>query len=84
MRISGKASYAINKLDGSGFTDVRKRLNAELSLYYIPPFGRETGVFATVGYYGEDPYKIYFNQQYGFVRLGFTMGYTRYDEDVRK
>jgi hypothetical protein len=84
LRISGQASYAINKLDGSGLTDVRKRLNAELSLYYIPPFGHDTGVFVTVGYYGEDPYNIYFNQQYGFVRLGITVGYTRYDEDVRK
>ncbi len=84
LRVSGQASYSINRLNGFGFTDVRKRLNAELSLYYIPPFGHDTGIFATVGYYGEDPYNIYFNQQYGFVRLGITVGYTRYDEDVRK
>ncbi|CAN5512608.1 hypothetical protein BH09BAC4_BH09BAC4_22880 [soil metagenome] len=84
FRISGQASYAVNKLNGAGLPDVRRRLNAELSVYYIPPFGHDTGVFITVGYYGEDPYNIYFNQQYGFVRLGISAGYTRYDEDVRR
>jgi hypothetical protein len=84
IRIIVKASYAVNRLDNFGLASVRKRLNTELSVYYIPPFGRETGLFATVGYYGEDPYNIYFNNSYAFVRLGIAVGFTRYDEDVRK
>jgi hypothetical protein len=84
LRLNAQASYAVDHLNGWGIGSLKRRLNAEVSAYYIPPFSRDTGVFATVGYYGEDPYNIYFTDRYFFVRIGFTVGYLRYDEDLRK
>ncbi|AQG78770.1 hypothetical protein AWR27_05175 [Spirosoma montaniterrae] len=84
LRVSLQASYALNTLEGWTLAAVRRRLNAELTLWYIPPFSRDAGVFTTVGYYGEDPYNIYFNDRYAFVRLGIAAGFTRYTNEVRK
>ncbi|WP_375448628.1 hypothetical protein [uncultured Fibrella sp.] len=84
MRVTLQASYAVNQLDGWSLTAAQRRLNVELSVWYIPAFSRDAGIFATAGYYGEDPYNIYFNDRYAFVRLGIAAGFTRYTDELRK
>jgi hypothetical protein len=34
-------------------------------------------LMAAVGYYGEDPYNIYFRDQYAFLRFGISTGFIR-------
>jgi hypothetical protein len=84
LRVTLQASYAVNKLDNWTLSAAQRRLNAELSLWYIPSFSRDTGVFTTIGYYGEDPYNIYFNDRYAFIRFGIAAGFTRYTDELRK
>ncbi len=50
----------------------RRRLNAEATAVYIPRFMSQTGLFVTVGYYGEDPYNIWYLHRYPFVRAGIA------------
>jgi hypothetical protein len=83
FRTTLQASYATNPLTDWPLSAAQRRLNAELTLFYIPPFSRDAGVFVTGGYYGEDPYNIYFNDCYAFVRLGIAVGFTRYTGAVR-
>ncbi len=84
LRVSLQASYAVNALDEWAFGAIRRRLNAELTLWYVPPFSHDAGVFTTVGYYGEDPYNIYFNDRYAFVRFGIAAGFSRYTNEPRR
>ncbi|MEZ0539308.1 hypothetical protein [Fibrella arboris] len=84
FRLSLQASYAVNNLAGWGVAAAQRRLNVELSAWYIPAFSRDTGIFATAGYYGEDPYNIYFNDRYTFIRFGIAAGFTRYSDEIRK
>lgn len=83
LRVTLQASYAVNRLEGWDLTAAQRRLNAELSLWYIPSFSHDAGVFVTVGYYGEDPYNIYFNDRYAFIRFGIAAGFTRYSDQPR-
>ncbi len=50
----------------------RRRLNAEATAVYIPRFMSQTGLFVTVGYYGEDPCNIWYLHRYPFVRVGIA------------
>ncbi len=84
LRVSLQLSYAVNKLNDWALTAAQRRLNTELSIWYIPSFSRDTGVFATIGYYGEDPYNIYFNDRYAFIRLGIAAGFTRYNDELKR
>ena len=70
-RVQGKVSYAINRLKNNSFFDAKRRLNAEIMFTYLP--NHETsraGFYLASGYYGEDPYNIFFEQQYIFARIG--------------
>jgi hypothetical protein len=78
FRATLHASYAVNPLTNWPLSAAQRRLNAELTLFYVPAFSRDAGLFTTLGYYGEDPYNIYFNDRYGFVRFGIAVGFTRY------
>lgn len=84
LRVTLQASYAVNRLTNWELDAAQRRLNAELSVWYIPPFSRDAGIFATAGYYGEDPYNIYFNDRYTFIRFGIAAGFTRYNDELRK
>ena len=50
----------------------RRRINAEATAVYIPRFMSQTGLFVTVGYYGEDPYNSWYLHRYPFVRAGIA------------
>ncbi|MEJ5995345.1 hypothetical protein WG904_13040 [Pedobacter sp. Du54] len=77
-RINGSISYAINSLTNYQFFASEKRLNAELSVNYSFPFMQNVFLMATFGYYGEDPYNIYFNDKYAYARFGISSTFSRW------
>jgi hypothetical protein len=77
-RINGSMSYAINHLINYRFFAPKKRLNAELSANYSFPFMQNVFLMACFGYYGEDPYNIYFNDKYAYARFGISTTFTKW------
>jgi hypothetical protein len=65
-------SYAINKMTEYKLPALKKRLNAESSFHYSFPFMNKAYLMAAVGYYGEDPYNIYYRNKYSYVRFGVS------------
>ena len=58
--------------------DITKRMNITVTGSYRiwgTPFA---GLFAQVGYYGSDPYNVYFQQSMFFVRAGLSAGFLMY------
>jgi hypothetical protein len=56
------------------YNKLHKRINAELGFYWRVS-GGNTSLFAATGYYGNDPYNIYYSKSYGFFRLGVALGF---------
>lgn len=77
-RFNAQASYAINKYDNYNLLAAKRRLNVEASANYSLPFMQNVFVMASLGYYGEDPYNIYFKDRYAFIRFGLSSTFTRY------
>lgn len=77
-RINTAVSYAVNPLTHYEFFAPKKRLNAELSVNYSFPFMQNVFLMATFGYYGEDPYTIYFQDKYAFARFGISSTFARW------
>lgn len=71
-RIEAGISYATNQISNYPFLAIRRRVNAESSFHLALPFMANTYVMSTIGYYGEDPYNIYYRNHYGFVRFGVS------------
>ncbi len=71
-RLNAGVNYAINNLVGYKMTAVKKRLNTELSFHYSLPFMHKAYLMATTGYYGEDPYNIYYRDKYSYLRFGVS------------
>lgn len=78
LRLNADVSYAVNPIQNTPFLNLKKRLNMELTSNYSLSFMRNTFLMATVGYYGEDPYNIYFKDQYSFIRFGISTGFSRF------
>lgn len=76
-RLNTELSYAVNKIPSKNLMDIQKRLNAEINFNYSFPFMHNVFLMAAVGYYGEDNYNIYFQDHYGYVRLGLSSGFLR-------
>ena len=76
-RLNTEFSYAINKIPAKNLANIQKRLNAEINFNYSFPFMHNVFLMAAVGYYGEDNYNIYFQDHYGYVRLGLSSGFLR-------
>jgi hypothetical protein len=77
-RFNGQFSYAINKLSNYNLLAPKKRLNIEASANYSLPFMQNVFIMASFGYYGEDPYNIYFQDKYGYMRFGVSSTFSRY------
>lgn len=58
-----------------GLSSLEKRINAELNYYLRLPSSPNTSVFAGAGYYGSDPYNIYYQDSYFFFRAGLALGF---------
>jgi hypothetical protein len=83
IRMQASLSYILAGLDNISFFKARRRLNTEISFHYSFKTWSKMTVFGTLGYYGEDPYNIYFSRSYGFFRFGISTGgmYFRADPD---
>ncbi|TCC87365.1 hypothetical protein EZ428_21960 [Pedobacter frigiditerrae] len=77
-RFNGQFSYAVNKYANQDFFTPKRRLNVEGSANYSLPFMQNVFVMASFGYYGEDPYNIYFKDKYAFMRFGISSTFSRY------
>jgi hypothetical protein len=77
LRLNADFSYAINQINNSPLSQVKRRMNAEFTANYRLKFMRNTFLMATAGYYGEDLYNIYFKDQYSFLRFGISTGFIR-------
>jgi len=67
-------NYAVNAMQNYGALAIKKRLNIEGSFNYSFPFMNNVFLMAAVGYYGEDPYNIYYRNKYSYFRLGVSSG----------
>lgn len=77
-RFNGQFSYAVNKYDNYNFFGAKRRLNIEASANYSLPFMQNVFLMASFGYYGEDPYNIYFKDKYAFMRFGLSSTFSRF------
>lgn len=77
-RFDLQSSYAVNRYDHQHFFAIKRRLNTELAINYSLPFMQNVFLMACIGYYGEDPYNIYFKDRYAFARFGLSSTFTRY------
>jgi len=71
-RWNSSLSYAINKMSAYKLSALKKRLNVESSFHYSFPFMHKAFLMAAVGYYGEDPYNIYYRNKYAYLRFGVS------------
>lgn len=76
-RLNAGVNYALNRMNGYPFEAIKKRLNAELSFHYSFPFMDNVFLMAAAGYYGEDPYNIYYKDKYAYLRFGISTGILR-------
>jgi hypothetical protein len=77
-RFDTQFSYAINRFDAYQFFAPKRRLNIEFSANYSLPFMQNVFLMASFGYYGEDPYNIYFKDRYAYARFGISSSFSRY------
>ncbi|MBY0542590.1 MAG: hypothetical protein K2P75_04245 [Sphingobacteriaceae bacterium] len=77
-RFNAQLSYAVNQYTNHDLFAPKRRLNVEASANYSLPFMQNVFIMASVGYYGEDPYNIYFKDRYAFMRFGLSTTFTRY------
>ncbi|RZL49609.1 MAG: hypothetical protein EOP00_06710 [Pedobacter sp.] len=77
-RFNGQFSYAVNKYDHYNLLAPKRRLNVEASANYSLPFMQNVFLMASLGYYGEDPYNIYFKDKYAFMRFGLSSTFSRF------
>lgn len=77
-RFNGQLSYAVNKYDHYNLLSPKRRLNVEASANYSLPFMQNVFLMASFGYYGEDPYNIYFKDKYAFMRFGVSSTFSRF------
>lgn len=71
-RLNTMMSYAVNKMTEYKMPAIKKRLNVESSFNYSFPFMHRAFLMAAVGYYGEDPYNIYYRNKYAYLRFGVS------------
>jgi hypothetical protein len=65
---------SIYALEPVKFMNVSKRLNADLTWYERIGTSNDYAVFVRVGYYGSDPYNIYFQESIFIARFGIAFG----------
>lgn len=76
-RLNAGVNYAVNKMAAHQLLGLKKRLNTEAAFHYALPFMNNVFVMTAIGYYGEDPYNIYFQDKYAYARFGISSGFLR-------
>ena len=64
-----------------GFFDAGKRMNIDISIYQRLKDTQSSAFFFQAGYYGSDPYNIYFAQSIFIIRAGLSLGNFLYEVD---
>jgi hypothetical protein len=67
-------SGALGNLESVKLLSVRKRLNVDLTWYERIGSKNDYAIFLRTGYYGSDPYNIYFQQSIFIARMGIAFG----------
>ncbi len=73
FRIIANANLNLDQLDAP-FNKLSRRINADISIHKRIAAGN-TAIFGAVGYYGNDPYNIYYSKHYFFLRAGLSLGF---------
>src|SRR4051794_20008736 len=58
-----------------GLSGLDKRINAEINFYWRIRGSPNSSLFAGTGYYGSDPYNIYYANSYFYFRAGIALGF---------
>lgn len=77
-RFNGQISYAVNKYTSQAIFEPKRRMNAEVTANLSLPFMQNVFIMANFGYYGEDPYNIYFKDSYAFMKFGLSSTFSTY------
>jgi hypothetical protein len=72
-RFQVNISANVGSLD-SAHDDLYQRINVDAGCFKRI-LGGNTAVFLMAGYYGHDPYNVYFENSYPFVRAGLALGF---------
>lgn len=67
-------TYILDKVYDYQITDATKRLNISVKYYYQFGFMQNVALMIGAGYRGQDPYNIYFQDNYPFVAIGIASG----------
>ncbi len=70
----------VTNVELASFFDVTKRLNIEFTWYERIGTISDYAVFMRLGYYGSDPYNIYFQESIFVARVGIAFGNFVYGE----
>jgi hypothetical protein len=73
-RVVFNATYIAGDRD-KGLSGINKRINADISYYRRLRGSPNASIFASTGYYGSDPYNIYYANSYFFIRAGIALGF---------
>jgi hypothetical protein len=71
---NGYNTASINSLQRVDFLNASKRLNMDLTWYERIGTSNDYAVFMRVGYYGSDPYNVYFQESLFVARVGIAFG----------
>lgn len=75
---------SIYNLQRAKVYDISKRLNIAVTFSARIPGTSFAGLFLQGGYYGQDPYNVYFQQSVLFLRAGISMGFFSFDMNADK
>lgn len=73
-RIVFSSTFIAGNREG-GLNDFNKRINVNINYNWRIPSSPNTALFLGTGYYGSDPYNIYYQQSYFFVHAGLSLGF---------
>jgi hypothetical protein len=71
---NGYNTSSINSLQRVDFFNASKRLNVDLTWFERIGTSNDYAVFMRVGYYGSDPYNVYFQESIFVARVGIAFG----------
>ena len=66
-------SANVDRLD-EAHDDFHKKINVDFG-FFKRILGGNTAAFVMAGYYGNDPYNVYFENSYPFIRAGLALGF---------
>jgi len=78
FRLTFAATFILDKFMGPDASKFYRRINVEVKAMYRIPGSPNISLLAAGGYYGQDPYNIYLQDHYGYIRLGFASGFFVY------